>query len=241
MNSTNHRALAACIEHTLLKPESGIDAIKKHCEEALEFGFGGICILPVWVKAARDLVAGSPVKVCTVAGFPLGAQMTPVKVLEAEIAVNQGADELDMVIFIGALKQREDRVVEEDIRQVVNAAGSVPVKAILETALLTEEEKRRAASAAIRSGAAFLKTSTGFFGGATVQDVRLLKKAAVSTNVKIKASGGIRRLSQAVAMLEAGASRIGTSSSVAIMEELRSMSKSSVKQFIFKEIGDIDS
>lgn len=222
----NARTLAASIEHTLLKPESGIDAIKKHCEEAIECGFGGICILPAWVKTACSLVAGSPVRVCTVVGFPLGAQMTPVKVLEAEIAVGQGAEELDMVIFIGALKQKDDRAVEEDIRAVVNAAGSVPVKAILETALLTGEQKRRAAYAAIGSGAAFLKTSTGFFGGATLQDVRLLKEAAASTDVKIKASGGIRRLDQAVAMLRAGACRIGTSSSVAIMEELRQISTS---------------
>mgnify|MGYP001357111472 CR=1 FL=1 len=215
------RRLASMIDHTLLRPEATADDIRRLCDEAKEYGFCAVCVQPRWVALCRELLEGSGVKVATVCGFPHGASLSEVKVFEASCAADDGADEIDMVISIGSLRQGRDDEVEADIRRVVEAtAGRAIVKAILETALLTDEEKRRACRAAERAGAAFVKTSTGFGpGGATARDVRLLR-ASVSPHVGVKASGGIRTAEAALAMIEAGATRIGTSSGVAIVRQL---------------------
>lgn len=215
------RRLAGMIDHTLLRPEATADDIRRLCDEAREYGFCAVCVQPRWVALCRELLEGTVVKVATVCGFPHGASLSEVKVFEASCAADDGVDEIDMVISIGSLRQGRDDEVEADIRRVVEAtAGRAIVKAILETALLTDEEKRRACRAAERAGARFVKTSTGFGpGGATVHDVRLLR-ASVSPHVGVKASGGIRTAEAALAMIEAGATRIGTSAGVAIMREL---------------------
>jgi len=215
------RRLASMIDHTLLRPEATADDIRRLCDEAKEYGFCAVCVQPRWVALCRELLEGSGVKVATVCGFPHGASLSEVKVFEASCAADDGADEIDMVISLGSLRQGRDDEVEADIRRVVEAtAGRAIVKAILETALLTDEEKRRACRAAEQAGAAFVKTSTGFGpGGATARDVRLLR-ASVSPHVGVKASGGIRTAEAALAMIEAGATRIGTSSGVAIVRQL---------------------
>lgn len=214
--------LAALIDHTLLKPDATETMVRRLCAEARQYGFAAVCVNPVYVKLAAEELKGSPVRVATVVGFPLGATFTEVKVRETALAVAAGAAEIDMVIDLGALKDGRIRRVEEDVAAVVReaAAGGATVKAILETALLTEEEKVTAARLAVAAGAAFLKTSTGFGpGGATVEDVRLLKQT-VGDKAGVKASGGIRTAEAALAMVAAGASRIGTSAGVAIMEGL---------------------
>jgi deoxyribose-phosphate aldolase len=209
---------AKMIDHTLLKAEATQEQIIKLCEEAREYGFASVCVNPVWVKTATKELKGSDVKVCTVIGFPLGASTTTVKAFETEDAIKNGAEEVDMVMAIGLLKSGEDEAVEADIRAVVDAArGKALVKVIIETSLLTEEEKVRACEISIRAGADFVKTSTGFStGGATVEDVALLRKV-VGYNVGVKASGGIRDVNDLKAMVEAGANRIGASSGVKIM------------------------
>lgn len=208
--------LAKHIEHTLLKPGATIADITGLCREAEEYGFVGVCVNPCYVDLAAHLLRGSGVSVATVIGFPLGANLTAVKVAEARMAVSQKAGELDMVIQLSAAKQGVWEAVTEDIRQVVAVREDSIVKVILETALLTDEEKRRACQAAMEAGAQYVKTSTGFVGGATEADIRLMK-TIVGDKLGIKAAGGIRTRGQAEAMLAAGAARIGASAGVAIV------------------------
>jgi len=209
------------IDHTLLKPEATSDMIENLCREALEFGFAAVCVNPYYVTRAKNLLKGSNIKVATVVGFPLGANTKEVKAFEARKAVEDGADEIDMVINIGALKNRDYEYVMEDIKAVVNAVeGKAIVKVIIETCLLTKEEKIKACELSKEAGADFVKTSTGFStGGATIEDIILMKKT-IGDSMQIKASGGIRDFETAKAMIEAGASRIGASSSVKIVKGL---------------------
>lgn len=209
---------AKMIDHTLLKAEATQEQIIKLCAEAKEYGFASVCVNPVWVKTASEELKGSDVKVCTVIGFPLGANTPETKAFEANNAIENGATEVDMVINIGALKDKNDELVERDIRAVVNAAkGKALVKVIIEACLLTDEEKVRACELAVKAGADFVKTSTGFSThGATVEDVALMRKT-VGPDIGVKASGGVRDLNGLKAMVEAGANRIGASSGVKIM------------------------
>ncbi len=207
------------IDHTILKPDATKEEVLKVCEEAKAYRFASICVNAVHTRTVHEALLGTEVKTCTVVGFPLGA--TVVKALETSRAVQDGADEIDMVIDIGALKEHNDRAVLLDIASVVEAAGHALVKVIIETCLLTEDEKKRACELAIRAGADFVKTSTGFSkGGATVEDIALMRKV-VGPDIGVKASGGIRTLEDALAMIEAGANRIGTSAGVKIMNEIR--------------------
>lgn len=211
--------LARYIDHTLLKPEATLEQIEQLCAEAAKYGFVSVCVNPFWVATSARLLAATPVKVCTVIGFPLGASATAVKAFETRQAVADGADEVDMVINIGALKSGLDNVVERDMAAVVEAAGEATVtKAILETALLTDAEKVRACRLAKRAGLDFVKTSTGFGpGGATAGDVALMRQV-VGREMGVKASGGVRDRETALLMVQAGASRIGASASVKIVE-----------------------
>jgi deoxyribose-phosphate aldolase len=212
---------ASLIDHTLLKPEASEADIRKLCEEAAQFGFASVCVNPAWVKRAAGFLKGSGVPVCTVIGFPLGATLPDVKAYEARRAILDGAREVDMVINIGALKSGDDCTVEDDIRAVVNAAheNSVLCKVIIETALLTDEEKVRACLASKNAGADFVKTSTGFAkGGATAHDVALMRRT-VGSALGVKASGGVKGIDDARAMFEAGATRIGASVGVKIAQE----------------------
>jgi deoxyribose-phosphate aldolase len=212
---------AGLIDHTLLKPEASRDDIKKLCQEAARFGFASVCINPWYVPLATELLRGAKVKVCTVIGFPLGATLPQVKIYEAEEAIKLGAQEVDMVINIGALKSGQDDVVQSDIRGVVEAShrGRAICKVILETALLTVEEKVRASLAGKKAGADFVKTSTGFStAGATAEDVALMR-AVVGSEIGVKAAGGVRNLDDLKKMVCAGATRIGASASVKIMEQ----------------------
>jgi len=218
--------IAGLIDHTLLKPEASRADIRKLCYEAVRFSFASVCINPWYVPLAAELVRGSAVKVCTVAGFPLGATLPQVKIYEAEEAIKLGAQEIDMVINIGALKSGQDDVVELDIRGVVEAShrGGAITKVILETVLLTLEEKVRACVASKNAGADFVKTSTGFGpAGATAEDVALMR-AVVGKDVGVKAAGGIRSLEDLKNMVSAGATRIGASASVRILEQARGVS-----------------
>ncbi|MEW6278671.1 MAG: deoxyribose-phosphate aldolase [Candidatus Eremiobacterota bacterium] len=213
-----HGDLARMIDHTLLKPDTTRDQVVTLCEEAREYQFASVCINPSWVKLCAELLRGSGVKVCTVVGFPLGATTTLTKVMETRDAVANGADEIDMVVNVGALKDRNDALVEQDIREVVVAASGRVVKVILETALLSDDEVVRGCLASIRAGADFVKTSTGFGpGGATAHHVSLMRKT-VGPDVGVKASGGIRDLETAQEMVKAGATRIGASASVKIVQ-----------------------
>ncbi|MCD6376759.1 MAG: deoxyribose-phosphate aldolase [Caldisericaceae bacterium] len=211
------RELARWIDHTMLKPDATREEIEKICHEAIEFGFASVCVNPTWVPLAYKKLRGNEPKVCTVVGFPLGATFPEVKALETELAVERGADEIDMVINIGALKSGDYDLVEHDIRSVVRAAGRRIVKVIIETCLLTDEEKVKACTLAKIAGANYVKTSTGFSkGGATVKDVALMRKV-VGSEMGVKASGGVRSYEEACKMVEAGATRIGASASVAIV------------------------
>ena len=212
---------ASLIDHTLLKPEASEADIKKLCDEAAEFGFASVCVNPGWVKKAVEFLKGSGVPVCTVIGFPLGATLPDVKAYEARRAIFNGAREVDMVINIGALKSGDDCLVEDDIRAVVVSAheNGILCKVIIETALLTDEEKVRACLAAKSAGADFVKTSTGFAkGGATANDVALMRHT-VGDALGVKASGGVKGIDDARAMFEAGATRIGASVGVKIAQE----------------------
>ena len=211
---------AGYFDHTNLKPEATEADIKNLCEEATEYGFASVCVNSGYTAIAADCLEDTDVDVCTVVGFPLGAMSTKAKAFEAKQAVEDGADEIDMVINIGALKEGEDDYVVFDISEVRKACGDeVLLKVIIETCLLTEDEKRRACLAAVEAGADFVKTSTGFStGGATVPDVKLMKEI-VGKDALVKASGGIRDLKTAKAMIEAGANRLGTSATVEIMKE----------------------
>jgi len=218
-------AIAALIDHTLLRPEATAADIRKICAEAREYGFASVCINPYWVSlVAAELagsgVAGSSVKVCTVVGFPLGANTTAIKTAETESAIRVGAQEIDMVLNIGELRGGNHEAVREDIRSVVTAAhrGGAIVKVILETALLDDAQKTIACNLAKIAGAEFVKTSTGFGPhGATVHDVALMR-SVVGAEMGVKASGGIRTLEDLKGMVAAGATRIGASASVRIVE-----------------------
>lgn len=211
--------LARTIDHTLLKPEACAADIERLCREALEHGFFSVCVNSSWVPLAASLVRGSEVAVASVTGFPLGAMSTTAKAFETETAVKEGATEIDTVLAIGRLRQGDDAAVLADLQAVVRAAEGRAVKVILETCLLTQAEKERACRLALEAGAAFVKTSTGFStGGATLDDVRLMHRI-VAGRCAVKASGGIRDRATALAMLEAGATRLGTSSGIAILAD----------------------
>lgn len=216
---TTASQLAAAIDSTLLKPEASREQIAALCEEAKEHGFASVCVNPLWAGFVRQQLVGSGVLTCVVAGFPLGASATAVKAFEAATAVAAGAQEVDMVLDIAAARAGERAIVEADVRAVAEAVhgGGGRLKVILETCLLTDEQKVLACEAAVSGGADYVKTSTGFAGGgATVADVRLLR-ASVGPEIGVKASGGIRTREDALAMLEAGASRIGASSGPALI------------------------
>lgn len=206
------------IDHTLLKPDASQEQIATLIEEAKKYDFASVCVNPTWVSFAAQSLKGTDVKVCTVIGFPLGANTPELKAFETSDAIQNGANEVDMVINIGALKSRNFDLVERDIRAVVEAAKGTLVKVIIETCLLTDDEKVKACQIAQKAGADFVKTSTGFStGGATVADVALMRKT-VGPDMGVKASGGARSYEDALAFIEAGATRIGASSGVAIME-----------------------
>lgn len=212
---------ARMIDHTLLKAEATKEQIEKLCAEAKQFNFASVCVNPTWVKHSSELLQGTEVVVCTVIGFPLGANTPAVKAFEAKDAIANGAKEVDMVINIGALKDKNDELVQADIAAVVEAAkGSALVKVIIEACLLTDEEKVKACELAVAAGADYVKTSTGFStGGATAEDIALMRKT-VGPELGVKASGGVRSLEDMKKMVEAGATRIGASSGVAIMNGL---------------------
>ena len=217
--------IAKMIDHTLLRPEASAADIQKLCDEALKHGFYSVCVNPSNVKQAAAILRGSPVKVCVVVGFPLGAQASQIKVLEARRAMREGAREVDMVINIGALKSKEDALVLQDIRGVAEACkeGRALSKVILETSLLNQEEKVRACELSMKAGADFVKTSTGFStGGATVEDIALMSRTVAPKKLGVKASGGVRTYADALKMIRAGATRIGTSNGIKIIEEARS-------------------
>ncbi|MFZ3576497.1 deoxyribose-phosphate aldolase [Virgibacillus sp. DJP39] len=210
--------LAKYIDHTQLKPDTTVDKINSILEEAKEFEFASVCVNPYWVEHCFNALKDTNVKVCTVIGFPLGATTTKTKVFETKNAISNGATEVDMVINVGALKSNNDTFVEQDIREVVLAAkGHAITKVIIETSLLTEDEKVRACKLAKSAGADFVKTSTGFSGGgATVEDIKLMRET-VGPDLGVKASGGVRDLKTTQAMIDAGATRIGASAGKEIL------------------------
>ena len=217
--SSSAAQMAKYIDHTLLKPDATIDAVAKLCAEAIAYGFKAVCVNSGHAAYIAGKLQGTGVAVCTVVGFPLGAMQMRAKAFEAENAIAEGASEIDMVLNIGALKSGDRRAVEADIRAVRQAAaGPIVLKVIIETCLLSAEEKVQACKIAKNAGADFVKTSTGFSsGGATVEDVALMRKT-VGRQMGVKASGGIKDWSTAAVMIRAGASRIGTSSGIAIVE-----------------------
>ena len=210
------------IDHTILRPDTTRTDIEQLCREARQHKFFSVCVNPTWVSLARQLLDGTAVKVCCVVGFPLGAQPPETKAMEARAAIRQGAKEIDMVINVGALKSGDNDLVLRDIRSVVEACrdGSARTKVILETSLLTNEEKARACEIAVKARADFVKTSTGFStGGATVEDVSLMSRIVRDKKLGVKASGGVRTLADLRRMVQAGATRIGTSSGIKILQE----------------------
>jgi deoxyribose-phosphate aldolase len=210
--------LASMIDHSLLRPNATLEELKRVCQEAIEYGFKAVCINPIFVADAVSLLKGKDVVVCSVVGFPFGTHSSEIKAKETTEVIERGAREVDMVIWVGALKEKKDRDVVKDIRAVVDAARGCPVKVILETCYLTEEEKVRGCRLVMEAGAAFVKTSTGFAsGGPTIEDVRLMRNT-VGKDFGVKAAGGIRTLEDALKMIEAGANRLGTSGSVAIIQ-----------------------
>lgn len=216
MTTTN---ISKLIDHTVLKAETTKAQIERLCEEAKEHQFASVCVNPTWVSHCSSLLKGTDVLVCTVIGFPLGANTKEVKAFETSNAIENGAQEVDMVINIGALKDRNLDLVEQDIAAVVNAAkGKALVKVIIETSLLTDEEKEIASKLSVKAGANFVKTSTGFStGGATVADVALMRKT-VGPDIGVKASGGVRDIASVNEMVKAGATRIGTSNGITIVQ-----------------------
>lgn len=210
--------LARYIDHTLLKPEATPDDIRRLCAEAREHSFAAVCVNPVYVPLAARELAGSGVRVATVCGFPLGALLPEQKAAEARASIAAGADEVDMVIHLGAARAGDWAAVQRDIAAVREACGSAVLKVIIETALLDDESKRRATEAAAAAGADFVKTSTGFAsGGATAEDVALMREV-LAGRAEIKAAGGVRSAADAQAMLDAGATRLGTSGGVALVQ-----------------------
>ncbi|MBW2071534.1 MAG: deoxyribose-phosphate aldolase [Deltaproteobacteria bacterium] len=220
MNITPQQ-LAAMIDHSLLKPFAGRQDIQRLCSEAVGYGFKAVCVNPVHVEEAVRCLRAADVLVCSVVGFPLGTHSPATKARETREAVRSGAREIDMVMRLDALKEGDDETVLTDIRAVVDAATGNPVKVILEICYLTDEEKRRGCLLAKEAGAAFVKTSTGFaVGGATVEDVKLLRQT-VGSDFGVKAAGGIKTLEDALHMIAAGANRLGTSASVGIINQIR--------------------
>ena len=210
--------IAGMIDHTLLKAAATSADIRKICEEAREYKFASVCVNSCYAKLVTEQLEGTGVKTCCVVGFPLGAMSTRAKAYEAKCAVEDGAAEVDMVINVGALKEGNDQFVEDDIRAVVEASAPAIVKVIIETCLLTDEEKVRACELSEKAGAAFVKTSTGFStGGANTADVALMKKT-VGDRLQVKASGGIHTPAQAKELIEAGADRIGASNGIALLD-----------------------
>ena len=211
-------SLAKYIDHTALKPDTTMEQIDALLEEAKEHGFKSVCVNPTHVAHAKEVLEGSDVLVCTVIGFPLGATTSEVKAFETEDAIKKGANEVDMVINIGALKDGRDEDVKKDIESVVSAANGVTTKVIIETSLLTEAEKVRACELAVAAGADFVKTSTGFStGGATAEDIKLMRET-VGPDLGVKASGGIRSYEDVKTMIDNGATRIGASAGVKILK-----------------------
>ena len=211
---------ASYIDHTLLKPEATKEQIIALCAEAKQYDFASVCVNPTWIETAAKELEGAVSKVCTVIGFPLGANTSDVKAFETKDAIAKGADEVDMVLNIGALKGSDYELVLNDMKAVVEAANGTLVKVIIETCLLTDEEKVKACELAVEAGVDYVKTSTGFStGGATPTDVALMRKT-VGPDFGVKASGGVRSLEDLKAMIEAGATRIGASSGVKIMQGL---------------------
>ncbi|HDQ13965.1 MAG TPA: deoxyribose-phosphate aldolase [Sediminispirochaeta sp.] len=214
------KTLAEYIDHTNLKPTATETDIRQVCAEARQYGFASVCVNPVYTALVAQELEGSDVMTCCVVGFPLGANDSRIKAMEASQAVEDGADELDMVIDIGALKGGNRVKVQSDIAAVVEAAAGRTVKVIIETCYLSDEEKKIACQCARDAGAHFVKTSTGFgSGGATVEDVKLMRQV-VGDDLKVKASGGVRSLDDALAMIEAGADRIGASAGIKIVDAL---------------------
>lgn len=218
-------SIAKYIDHTILKPDTTREAVIKVCEEAKEYGFFSVCINPYYVSLVSDQLKESDVKVTSVIGFPLGASISEVKAIEATKAIADGADEIDMVINVAALKNKEYNYVLEDIKAVVEACkGKALLKVIIETCLLTEEEKVKACELSVEAGADYVKTSTGFStAGATPEDIALMRKV-VGPEIGVKASGGVRSTADAEAVIQAGASRIGASASIAIVTGAKSTS-----------------
>jgi deoxyribose-phosphate aldolase len=215
--------LAAMIDHTLLKPEAGEDQVRVLAAEAVEFGFAAVCVNPIWTPLCAELLAGTQVKTCTVIGFPLGATLPSIKVYEVESVAELGADEVDMVLAVGRLRDGDIHHVYRDIAEVADAAHQhdLILKVILETGLLTDEQKIAACVIAQQAGADFVKTATGFSGGgATVADIALMRRV-VGPRMGVKAAGGVRTAADALRMVAAGANRIGTSGGVHIMQDLR--------------------
>ena len=212
--------LSSMIDHTILKADATSEMVRSLCEEAREYKFAAVCVNPTHIKYCKELLKDSGVKVATVIGFPLGANTSETKAFETKDAIEKGADEVDMVINIGALKDKNYDLVKNDIEAVVKAAsGAAIVKVIIETSLLTDDEKKKVCQLALDAGADFVKTSTGFStGGATIEDVKLMK-SVVGDNMGIKASGGVRDKETAEAMIQAGATRLGTSSGIKIAKE----------------------
>lgn len=216
--------VAKLIDHTLLKPDAMASDVEKLCAEARQHGFFSVCVNPVFVPQVKGLLKGSSVKVCCVVGFPLGAQDPQIKLLEARKAIREGAQEVDMVVNVGALKGKDDALVLRDIRGVVEACkdGRALSKVILETSLLTDEEKVRACELSMKAGADYVKTSTGFSsGGATAEDIALMARTVAPRKLGVKASGGVRTYADLLKMVKAGATRVGASASVKILEEAR--------------------
>ncbi|OUO78771.1 deoxyribose-phosphate aldolase [Blautia sp. An249] len=217
--SITREQLAASIDHTLLKPDASREQILRLCQEAREYHFASVCVNSYWVKLVSEELAGTGVSPCCVVGFPLGAMSSQAKASEAGLAIEDGAKEIDMVIAVGLVKSHDWDAVASDIAAVAAVKKDALLKVILETCLLTKEEIRKACEIAVASGADFVKTSTGFStGGATLEDVALMRQT-VGKDVGVKASGGIRTRKDALAMLEAGASRLGTSSGIAILTD----------------------
>lgn len=207
------------IDHTVLKADTPLETVKRICDEAMEYGFASVCINPCHVAYCADYLKDSDVNVCTVIGFPLGANTSATKAFEAKDAIANGADEIDMVMNIGALKDKNYDLVRDDVKAVVEAANGTLVKVILETCLLTEEEIKKACELCVEAKADFVKTSTGFSTrGATIEDVKIMK-AAVQGKAKVKAAGGVRTHEDMVKIVEAGADRIGTSAGCSLVEK----------------------
>jgi deoxyribose-phosphate aldolase len=214
------KTMASMIDHTILKAGATKEQIVEICSQAKEYNFASVCVSPCFVKLAAKELKDSKVKVCTVIGFPLGANSTQVKAFEAKKAVEEGAHEVDMVIQVGALKEGDFKYVQNDISEVVKASEGAHIKVIIETCYLTDEEKIKTCEIAKKAGANFVKTSTGFgTGGATASDIELMRKT-VGDELGVKASGGVRSLQEALVMIKAGANRIGTSSGVSILKEM---------------------